>query len=110
MNWILDNPLLVAVVAFFSIAVWVDHELKERRRRQIGKELKQFRKEEHRQARPVFYPPNLRGKKGRVRAAAQDSAVDSFAQWRTWPFWATVALIALIGGAVLAFLVWAGVI
>lgn len=105
-----ENPWILLVVAGLAVPFWVDHKLKDRRRGQIGRELTAFKREEHRQARPVYYPPNLRGKKGRVRAAAQDSAVDSFAQWRTWPFWGTLLVLALVGGAVLGLLVLVGVI
>lgn len=104
MKWVFDNPWIILVFGALAFVLLLDHWLKEKRRGQIGRELNQYKRKEHRQAMPVFYPQNLRGKKGRVRAAAQNSAIDSFVQWRTWPFWLTLTLLTFAGLAIVVLL------
>jgi hypothetical protein len=111
-EFLLDNPWVLLAAVVVGFVLWADHKLKDKTRDMIGGALQEFTQNENDRGLMVYFPPNLKGNSGEVRAAAEDytQSVQAFFTHRTWPFWATLVVLALVGGAVLAFLVWAGVI
>jgi len=111
-EFLLDNPWVLLVAVVVGFVLWADHKLKDKTRDKIGGALQEFTQDENDKGLMVYFPPNLKGNSGEVRAAAEDytQSVQAFFSHRTWPFWATLVVLAIVVGAILGLLVLVGVI
>ncbi len=102
MEFLKDNPWIPLIVGVGLFVLWIDHVLKNKARDKIGTALERYANEENENFRFVWYPDNLKGSGGEVRAgsADKDECVTGYFTHKTWRLWHTLILLALVVVAV----------